>query len=112
MIPYVGPEYDLLELRLRDVDAGCGRCGKRLAECIHDPEMRWTRGQLVCIDCGEVATLPAKATVQSPVRINASWRSPGLRVACCTLCPWTSMPLVADVAVKRAQEHLAAKHAA
>lgn len=37
---------------LQDVDAGCGRCGKRLAEVIHDPTGQWPTSSLVCVDCG------------------------------------------------------------
>lgn len=52
----IGPIYELLGgLRLQDVDAGCGQCGKRLAEVIHDPSNCWPTGRLVCIDCGSLA---------------------------------------------------------
>lgn len=51
----LGRVYDLDGLVLQDVDAGCGRCGKRLAEVINDPTRRYPTGRLVCIDCGQLA---------------------------------------------------------
>lgn len=51
----LGPIYDLGHgLRLQDIDAGCGTCGKRLAIVIHDPLGCWPQGRVVCLDCGEL----------------------------------------------------------
>lgn len=51
----LGRVYDLDGLVLQDVDAGCSRCGKRLAEVINDPTRVYPTGRLVCIDCGSLA---------------------------------------------------------
>lgn len=50
-----GRVYDLDGLVLQDVDAGCTKCGKRLAEVIHDQSRQYPTGRLVCIDCGQLA---------------------------------------------------------
>jgi len=108
MIRRIGPIYDLGDgVRLQDIDAGCGSCGKRLAEVIHDPSLTWAEGAWVCIDCGTVARKE-----REPVAIKPSYRAPGLRVACCTLCTWTSMPTSLDKAAVAAQKHLTDRHAA
>ena len=104
----IGPAYDLpLGLRLQDVDGGCGACGKRLAEVIHDAGAQWNAGQVVCIDCGTVA--PA---YDNPVLVplRSSWRAPGKHVAACTLCPYVSMPSTLTKAAEWAEQHLADKH--
>lgn len=102
----IGPIYDLLGIRLQDLNAGCGTCGKRLAEVISDLTGEWNVGQVVCIDCGTVApTIEEKAWT-----VEASWRAPGLRVAVCQLCRYTSTPADLATAARFAQEHQDAKH--
>ena len=54
-----GRVYDLDGLVLQDVEAGCGRCGKLLAEVVSDATRRYPTGRLVCIDCGQLARWPA-----------------------------------------------------
>jgi hypothetical protein len=97
----LGPIYDLGNgLRLQDLDGGCGSCGKRLAEVIHDPTACWRSGAVVCIDCGTVATQP----------IVKSYRAPGLRVAECLLCRWTSLPTDSGTAARLAMMHQLRAH--
>lgn len=104
----LGPVYDLDDgLRLQDVDAGCGFCGKRLALVIHDPSGSWRQMALVCIDCGRESH-----TEQGPMAIQSSYRAPGKRIACCRLCKWTSMPTSLQGAAGAAQQHLETQHAA
>jgi hypothetical protein len=111
MIRRLGPIYDLDDgLRLQDLDASCRQCYKRLAEVIHDPSGQWNTQDVVCIDCGTTATLPTEEKPRQPVVLRRSWRSAGLRVACCTLCPHTSMPLPMDRAAQWAVKHLAERH--
>jgi hypothetical protein len=103
----IGPIYDLLGIRLQDVEAGCGQCSKRLAEVIDDTTGQWHTGQLVCIDCGTVA--PA---YDSPAqyKLRTSWRAPGKHVAACQLCPYVSMPTTLAKAAEWAEQHLTASH--
>jgi transcription initiation factor TFIIIB Brf1 subunit/transcription initiation factor TFIIB len=104
----IGAIYDLEPgLRLWDVDAGCGACGKRLAEVVEDVSGQWRAGQHVCIDCGTVAPASDKPR---PVAMRPSWRAPGLHVAACQLCRYTSMPTTLDKAAEFAQAHLASSH--
>lgn len=99
----IGPVYNLLDgLRLQDVDGGCPTCGKRLAECIHDPSMQWNAGQIVCIDCGTTVRIPTTPTV----RLKPSWRASGLFLAGCS-CGWYSMPLTKAEAERFGANHLA-----
>lgn len=107
----IGPIYDLEDgLRLQDLDLACGTCYKRLAEVVHDPENRWHPENVVCIDCGTLARLPVPEKAPRQVRLNQSWRAPGLRVAACTLCPRFSTPLPAQQAATWAARHLAEAH--
>lgn len=99
----IGPVYDLLGIRLQDVDGGCGSCGKRLAEVIEDTTSQWNRGDIVCINCGERANL-------APYEIRSSWKVPGKRVAACQLCSYVSLPTDGDRAAQFALQHLAAAH--
>jgi hypothetical protein len=103
----IGPIYDLLGIRLQDVDAGCGACGKRLAEVIDDTTGQWNRGQHVCVDCGTAAPAYAKKT---PWTLRQSWRAPGQVVAACQLCSYVSMPSSLTKAAQWAEQHLAASH--
>ena len=102
-----GPEYDLLGLRLVDVDLGCGVCGKRLAEIIHDADGNLPAGRLYCVDC---ATLAPAYDRPASVAMRPSWRAPGLHVAACQLCTYTSMPTTLDKAAEFAQAHLTSRH--
>jgi hypothetical protein len=106
----IGPAYDLLGTRLQDVDAGCGHCGKRLAEVIDDTTGQWNTGQHVCIDCGQATRIPSLPS--EPYALKPSYRAPGLRVACCQLCRWTSLPAPLEKAADLATRHLNEKHAA
>lgn len=112
MIRYLGPVYSLDDgSRFQDLDAGCPTCGKRVCEVVHDASDQWNAGQIVCLDCATTATLPAEEKPRQPVILRPSWRAPGLRVACCTLCPHSSMPLPMDRAAQWAVKHLAERHA-
>lgn len=99
-----GAAYTLDDgLRLWDHDSGCGKCGKRLAEVLHDPSTRWNAGQLVCIDCGTVA--PTWVNPEHTVRI-VSTRPPVRRVALCS-CHRSSLPTTTEKAQEWANKHLA-----
>jgi hypothetical protein len=100
----LGPIYDLEDgLRLQDIDAACGACGKRLAEVIWDPTpSAWRTGAVVCIDCNQEATQ----------HVEKSYRAPGRRVAECRLCSWTSLPVDSASAVRLAVQHHGRVHAA
>ena len=81
----LGPIYDLPDgIRLQDLDGGCGTCGKRLAEVVHDSSARWNAGQIICVDCGTLARLPQPTRPTHDVRVKPSRRAPGLYVAVCT----------------------------
>jgi hypothetical protein len=104
-----GAAYTLPDgLRLWDHDSGCGQCGKRLAEVVHDPTNQWNAGRVVCIDCGTVAPAydkPKTAVLRSRV-------ASGKHVAACQLCSYMSMPTDLARAYEYAAQHLAAKHGA
>lgn len=103
-IKYLGPIYSLEDgSRFQDIDAGCGTCGKRLAEVVHDPSGQWNVEDVVCLDCGTIANL-------RPFELKASTKVPGRRVAVCMLCPYVSMPTDGDKAAEIALAHLAAAH--
>ncbi len=107
----LGPIYELDDrTRLQDVDAGCGTCGKRLARVIHDPRGNWPQGRLVCIDCGTLAPEYAPPLERALFRLVPSYRAPGHRLACCTLCKWNSGPLTAAEALRFGLQHLSSKH--
>lgn len=104
----IGPIYELLGMRLQDLDLGCPHCSKRLCEVIDDTTMQWNAGQAICIDCGIAVHVPRETDKQWALR--KSWRAPGLHVAACQLCTYTSMPTTLDKAAEFAQAHLASSH--
>jgi hypothetical protein len=103
----IGPAYDLAGTRLQDLDLGCPHCGKRLAEVLDDATMQWNAGQTICIDCGVAVHVPRE---KRQWVLRGSWRAPGLHVAACQLCRYTSMPTTLDRAAEFAQAHLASSH--
>ncbi len=105
---HLGPIYDLEPgLRLWDLDAGCGACGKRLAEVVEAVSGQWRQGAHVCIDCGTVAPVHDSP---APYRLRTSWRAPGKHVAHCQLCPYVSMPTTLAKAAEWAEQHHAHYH--
>lgn len=103
---YIGPVYDLGDgTRLHDIDAGCGTCGKRLAEVIHDPSAQWNAGATVCVDCGTAAPAYHASVTAHHVNIQPSKQAPGKCLAVCR-CGRLSMITTREHAQQWADKHL------
>jgi hypothetical protein len=102
---HLGPIYDLDDgTRLQDIDAGCGSCGKRLCEVVHDPHNVWRAGQIVCLDEGITAPVYVNVHPAHTIRIVPSKRAPGKFIAVCT-CRRFSMITSRENAQKWATKH-------
>lgn len=102
-----GPIFDLLGVRLVDLEAGCPHCHKRLAEVVEDTTGQWNTGSVVCVDCGLEVRLPAPA---ARIRLVPALRSRGQTVAVCTGCRWAWLPTTRANAARRGEEHLLEHH--
>lgn len=104
-IERLGPIFDLMGVRLQDLNAGCPRCGKRVSEVIDDTTGQWNIGQVVCVDCGTAAPAYHASVTVHEVAVMPSKQAPGKVLAVCR-CGRMSMITSRENAQLWADKHL------